>query len=121
MAALVVEARTILSCEDVIARAVQFFSNEKWVPTTQSSRIATFQARAPISCLLVGLTIIGFLCFIVPGIILYIFVIRRAMQFQNLIVSASPISTGANVNITYPDHAANLVKRFVELLPNQWV
>jgi len=117
MADLVAAAQTSLGAEDVMVRAVQFFTNEKWRPTTQSGRVATFQGRPPIPWGYILLTIIAFLCFIVPGIILYILLIRKMMQFQNLTVSASPASGRTDVNVTHPKHAKKLVDRFIALLP----
>lgn len=45
MADVVKEGRTSLSAEDVIIRAVQFFSTENWRPTSQTVRAATFQGK----------------------------------------------------------------------------
>ena len=117
MADLVATAQTSLGAEDVIVRAVQFFTNEKWRPQTQSGRIATFQGRPPIPMGHIFLTIIGLIFFIVPGIILYILLIRKVIRFQNLVVTVSPAKAGTDVNITYPKHAKKLVDRFMGLLP----
>ena len=48
MADLVDEAQTTLAPQEVISRAVQFFTTEKWRATTQSDRIATFEGKPPI-------------------------------------------------------------------------
>jgi hypothetical protein len=116
MADLVATAQTTLGSEEVIVRAVQFFTNEKWRPQTQSARIATFQGRPPIPIGSIILMIVFVWTVIVP-IIMYINVIRKVIRFQNLVVTANPSKSGADVTITYPKHAAKLVKRFTELLP----
>jgi len=118
MADLVATRQTTLPGEEVIVRAVQFFTNEKWRPQTQSERIATFMGRPPIPWGLLLLTIIGFICFIVPGVIMYILVVRRMIRFQNLVVTVSPAKAGTDVNVTYPKHAKKLVDRFMGLLPS---
>ncbi len=117
MADLVATAQTSLGAEDVIVRAVQFFTNEKWRPQTQSARIATFQGKPPIPVGLIFLTIIGLIFFIVPGIILYILLVRKVTRFQNLVVTANPVKLASEVTVTYPKHAKKLVDRFVGLLP----
>jgi hypothetical protein len=66
MAALVANKKTSLSAEDVIVRAVQFFSPEKWRATSQSGRAATFQGKPRIPWFMVLLTIIGFAMCVVP-------------------------------------------------------
>ncbi len=117
MADLVANAQTSLGAEDVIVRAVQFFTNEKWRPQTQSGRIATFQGRPPVPVGLIFLTIVGFIFFIVPGIILYILLVRKVIRFQNLVVTANPIKSISEVTVTYPQHAKKLVDRFMGILP----
>ncbi len=116
MADLVASAQTTLGSEDVIVRAVQFFTNEKWKPQTQSARIATFQGRPPIPIGSIILMIVFIETIIVP-VIMYIMIIRKAMRFQNLVMTANPSKSGADVTVTYPKHAKKLVNRFMELLP----
>jgi len=116
-AGLVLSSHTILPCEEVIMRAVQFFTGEKWRPQTQSARIATFVGRPPIPWGLIFLMIIGFICAIIPGIIIYVVVIRRVIRFQNIVVTANPITSGTEVVVTYPSHAKKMASRFLDLLP----
>jgi hypothetical protein len=116
-AGLVLSLHTILPCEEVILRAVPFFTGEKWRPQTQSARIATFVGRPPIPWGLIFLMIIGFLFFILPGIIIYVVVIRRVIRFQNIVVTANPIAQGTEVVVTYPSHAKKMASRFLGLLP----
>ena len=66
MADIVKSVQTSLAAEEVIVRAVQFFTTENWRPTTQSSRTATFQSKPPIPWLWLLLTILGFVACIVP-------------------------------------------------------
>jgi hypothetical protein len=117
MADLVANAKTALPGEDVIVRAVQYFTNERWRTQSQSPRIATFVGRPKIPFGLLFLTLIGFFFFIVPGIIMYILVIRRVIRFQNIVVTVTPIAGGTEVVITYPKPAHKLANGFLGVLP----
>lgn len=118
MADLILNKQTSLSGEEVITRAVQFFSTEKWRATTQSTRSATFQGRPPIPWFMLLLTIIGYFCCLVPGIIMYFLVIKKLRQFQNLVVTAAPLSRGTEVTVTYPSHSKKMAQRFLNALPD---
>ena len=117
MADSVLNKQTHLSGEEVITRAVQFFSTESWRTTSQSARAATFEGRPPIPWFMLLCTIIGYLCCIVPGIIMYIAVIKKMRRFQNLVVTVTPITSATEVVVTYPSHAKKLAERFLASLP----
>lgn len=117
MSDLVTNGRTSLSSEEVIVRAVQYFSTQKWRATSQSTRIATFEGKPPIPWFMLLLTIIGFLCCLVPGIIMYIMVIRKVYRFHNIVVTANPITNGTDVSVSYPKNAGKLVDGFLSALP----
>jgi hypothetical protein len=117
MADTVTQGRTSLSAEDVIVRAVQYFATTNWRPTSQSVRTATFQGKPPIPWFMMLLTIVGFLACLVPGIIMYIMVIKKMLRFQNLVVTANPIAGGTEVIVQYPDAAGKLAAKFLEALP----
>jgi len=117
MADAVINSKTSLSSEEVIVRAVQFFSTEKWRATTQSGRVVTFQGRPPIPVMMIIFTVIGFLFCIIPGIIMYFMVIRKVIRFQNLVVTANPIAGGTEVSISHPGGSSALVKRYINALP----
>lgn len=117
MADSVLTKQTNLSGEEAITRAVQFFSTENWRATTQSARSATFQGKPPIPWSMILFTIIGYICCVVPGVILYVMVIKKMRRFQNLVVTATPMSKGTEVVVTYPDHAKKLAGRFLDALP----
>jgi len=108
---------TSLPSEEVIVRAVQFFSTEKFRCSGQSGRTATFDGRPPIPWFLLLLTVLGFLFFVVPGIIMYILVIRKVRRFHNLVVTASPVPGGTEVSISHPGWAAKQAQRFMQSLP----
>lgn len=108
--------KTSLSAEEVIVRAVQFFSTEKFKATSQSGRTATFEGRPSIPWGMLLLTILGFIFCIVPGVIMYIMVIRKMYRFYSLVVTVSPIPGGTEVSVTYPDFAGKLVPRFLAAL-----
>jgi len=117
MADFVANAKTTLPGEDVIVRAIQFFTNERWRAQSQSSRVATFVGRPKIPVGLIFLTVFAFFMFVVPGILMYILVIRRVIRFQNIVVTTTPIAVGTDVIVTYPKLATKLVSRFVSALP----
>lgn len=117
MADMVTNGRTSLSAEEVIVRAVQYFSTERWKATSQSARTATFEGKPPIPWFMLLLTILGFLACIVPGIIMYVMVIRKMYRFVNLVVTANPITNGTEVSVSHPKTAEKLVSRFLTALP----
>jgi hypothetical protein len=55
---------------------------------------------------------------LVPGIIMYLLVLRKMYRFYNLVVTANPIEGGTEVSITHPDWASKLVTRFFDALPH---
>lgn len=118
MADKVANGKTSLSAEEVIVRSVQFFSTSKFRATSQSGRTATFQGRPPIPWVMLILTIIGFMMCLVPGIIMYLMVLRKMYRFYNLVVTANPIGGGTEVSITHPDWASKLVTQFFGALPH---
>ena len=117
MANLVTKGKTTLDSKEVIVRSVQFFSTEKWRTKSQSDRIATFEGMPKIPWFLLFLTFLAFLAFIIPGLILWFLVIRKARKFQNLVVTANPIAEGTEVVVQHPKDAKRLVRRFVDALP----
>ena len=70
--------KTSLPPEEVIVRAVQFFTGERWRPQTQSARIATFIGRPRVGAMLWLATVLGLLFFVIPGLILYLVLVRKA-------------------------------------------
>ena len=117
MADVVAQGKTSLASEEVIVRAVQFFSTENWRPTGQSARTATFQGKPKIPWFMLLLTIVGFVACVVPGIIMYIMVIRKMYRFHNLVVTATPTPSGSEVVVQYPPPAEKLARRFLAALP----
>jgi len=118
MADLVLNRHTSLSSEETITRAIQFFATAKWKPTTQTSRAATFEGRPPLPWFMLLLTLIGFMACFVPGMIMYMMVIKKVRQFQNLVVTTTPAANGTDVVVMYPKSARNLADRFLNALPN---
>ncbi|HEY5044077.1 MAG TPA: hypothetical protein VIK53_19065 [Verrucomicrobiae bacterium] len=117
MADSILNKQTSLSGEEVITRAVQFFSTESWRTTSQSACAATFEGRPPIPWFMLLLTVIGYICCVIPGIIMYIAVIKKMRRFQNLVVTVTPMSKGTEVTVTHPGHAKKLAQRFLAALP----
>lgn len=117
MGSQVTTKKTTLPCDEVMTRAVQFFSTEKWRPTTQSGRTATFEGRIPIPWISMFITIVALMCLVIPGIICYFLLIKKLRRFQNLIVSSNPVTGGCEVAVSHPDYAMKLVARFMDGLP----
>jgi hypothetical protein len=117
MAEQIVSAKTNLAPEEVIIRAVQFFTGERWRPQTQSARIATFVGRPKVSLALWLATVAGLIFCVIPGIILYLVLIRKAYAFQNIVVTANPAPGGSEVVITHSPQVKDLVDRFLAALP----
>jgi hypothetical protein len=116
MAERVERKQTSLSSQDVMVRAVQYFTNTKWRTQTQSDRIATFVGRPPIPVLGILLTLV-LIPTVIGAIIAYIAVVRRAMQLQNIVVTANPNNKGAEVVVTFPKHTRKMVGQFLMSLP----
>ncbi len=119
MADLVLSVRTTLPIDDVMVGAVQFFTNEKWRAQSQAPRVTTFIGRPKIPWLLLFLTILGLLACFIPGIVMYFFVLRKAMALQNIVVTANPSAADCEVVVTFPAHARKLVDRFLAALPRK--
>lgn len=118
MADLVADKHTSLSPDDVVVRSVQFFTTGRWRAQSQSQRIATFVGRPPIPIGMLILTVIGFAFCIVPGIVFYVLAVRKAIQLQNIVVTANPASDGgSDVIVKHSKTAATLVRDFVNSLP----
>jgi len=131
MAQEVTSIKPTLPSEDVIVRAVQFFSNSRWRVQTQSSRVATFVALyswssfvggatlvvmgAMLSITLIGL-IFGF-PLMVLGFIILVIQKQRYRRAKDLIVTVNPLEKGSDVVITHSGAARKLVNQFVEALP----
>lgn len=118
MADLVVTRYTSLAPDDVMVRAVQFFTNENWRAQSQTNRVATFVGvpRIPWFQLLIALLLT--FCLVIPGLIYYILVIRKVRRLQNLVVTATPKQAGCDVVVTYPSHAQRYVSSFFAALPD---
>ncbi len=117
MADKVSNAKTSLSGEETITRAVQFFSTAKFRTSSQSPRAATFDGMPPIPWLMLLFTVLGFMLCVVPGIIMYFMAIRKLRRFQNLVVTANPIGGGTEVSVSHPAWAGKHVERFLKALP----
>jgi len=118
MADSILNKQTNLSGEEVITRAVQFFSTESWRPTSQSARTATFEGKPPIPWLLMLVTVGAYFCFVIPGVIMYFVVFKKMRRFQNLVVTVTPMNKGTEVLVTHPAQAKKLARRFLAALPD---
>jgi hypothetical protein len=119
MADLTATRSTTLPPEDVMVRAVQFFTNEKWRAQSQTNRVATFVGIARIPWFQILVAVILLACLIVPGVIYYYAVLLKMRRLQNIVVTTTPSSTGSEVVVTYPPHAQRLVDGFFAALPGE--
>lgn len=108
---------TTLGPDEAIMRSVQYFTTGKWRTQSQSQRIATFVGRPAVPVLYILLTIVGLIFCIVPGIIMYIIVIRKAIQLQNIVVTTNPTAGGTEVVVKHSSAAKKLVQEYLEALP----
>jgi hypothetical protein len=113
---LVINGKTSIPSDEVIIKAVQFFSTEKFVPTSRDGRIATFSGRPPIPWFMMLLTILGFFLCLLPGIIMYFIVIRKMLRFVQIVITANPVANGTEVIISYPKSAEKMANRFLAAL-----
>lgn len=112
MADLVVNSYAALPPEEVLVRAVQFFTNEKWRVQSQTNRIATFVGIGRVQWFQIVLAILLTMFLVVPGVIYYIVVISKMRRLQNIVVTTTPRDPGCLVVITYPTHAQKMVDAF---------
>jgi hypothetical protein len=119
MADLVATTSTALPPEEVMVRAVQFFTNENWRAQSQTNRIATFVGVPKIPWFRIALAILLMFCFIVPGVIYYMVVIAKLRRLQNIVVTTTPQELGCDVVATYPPYAQKLVDSFFAALPRR--
>ena len=118
MADLIVTRYTTLPSDEVLVRAVQFFTNENWRAQSQTNRITTFVGVPKIPWFQLMLAILLTFCFVIPGLIYYLLVIRKLRQLQNLVVTTTPKEAGCEVVVTYPSYAQRYVDSFFAALPD---
>jgi hypothetical protein len=117
MADLVVTRYTTLAPEEALVRAVQFFTNETWRAQSQTNRVATFVGVPKIPWFQIMLAVLLTFCFVIPGLIYYILVIRKLRHLQNIVVTTTPKQVGCDVVVTYPSYAQRYVDSFLGALP----
>lgn len=117
MADLTQTRNTTLPPDEVLVRAVQFFTNERWRAQSQTNRIATFvgMPRVPWGQILIAVALT--FCLVIPGVIYYLVVINKARRLQNIVVTTTPAEFGSSVVVTFPLHAQKLVDAFFASLP----
>lgn len=118
MADLVATTQTTLPPEEVMVRAVQFFTNEKWRAQSQTNRVATFVGVIKVPWIHLLLAVLLMFCLIVPGVIYYFLVIRKMRNLRNIVVTTTPKDAGAEVVVTYPADSQKMVDSFFAALPH---
>lgn len=118
MMELAASKKTRSSYEDVIVGAMEFFGAEDWRATDMTARTVVLRGRPPIPWYMLLLMTLGFLAFVVPGVVLYLLQVRKRYWFTSVVVTATPIAGGTEVVIEYASPAmAPLAERFVGNLP----
>jgi len=117
MADLTINISTTLPSDDVMVRAVQFFTNERWRAQSQNSRIATFVGvpKTPVVKILIMMFLLFF--FVFPGLIYYLIVVRSLRKLQNIVVTTTPGNGECYVLVSYPKDAQKIVDGFAAALP----
>ena len=106
---------TTLPPEEVLVRAVQFLTNERWRAQSQTNRIATFVGMARVSRTQIAVMLLLMMCGAIPGILYYFVVISKMRRLQNIVVTTTPRDTGCDVVVTYPAHAKKMVDAFIDV------
>ena len=109
--------KTTLSEEDVIKKAGQFFTDNRWAIREQFANGAAFKGRPAIPLRLIFLTMFGFLFFIIPGIIVYRALVKRVTRSQSILLRVKPIAGNSEVTIIYCKATGKLINKFQNLLP----
>ena len=109
---------TPLPPEEVLVRAVQFFTNERWRAQSQTNRIATFVGMGRVLWTQIVLALLLMMCFVIPGVIYYVVVIAKMRRLQNIVVTTTPRDAGCDVVVTYPSHAQKMVDAFFASIPS---
>lgn len=127
--------QTTLQSEEVILKAVHFFTDERYQVQTQAERTVIFAPRfelplgsiimfiggAILCATLVG-AIIGVPLLIIGAISVAKAKSRARGSRGALVITTTPIKEGAEITITHPPRAfrtSKLVKKFVETLPTK--
>jgi hypothetical protein len=117
MADLTATKGTSLPPEEVLVRAVQFFTTETWRAQSQTNRIATFVGVPKLPWIQLLIAGVLMACLIIPGVVYYVIVIKKARRLQNIVVTTTPREQGCDVVVSYPPTAAKLVENFFAALP----
>jgi hypothetical protein len=114
---LVRNLSTTLSPDEVMVRAVQFFTTERWRAQSQTNRIATFVGMPKVPLIKIIFLVVLTFFLVVPGLLYYLVVISKLRRMHNIVVTTTPDGSGCSVVITYPKHAQRMVDSFTAALP----
>jgi hypothetical protein len=108
---------TTASANEVLAAAADFFSAEHFAIEFRTERKVTFAGKPRFPRHILAVIVLGYVCLIVPGIVLQVLLDRRFRRFESLEVTATSAFPGADVNIVYPGWAWKHVRNFMMRLP----
>ena len=103
--------------EEILVTAVQFFTSERFATSSQTTRNVTFTGKPGFPCGMLILVALGYLFFIIPGLILQFTLVRKLHKLHNLVVTVTPAGAVTEVSISYPSWASSQVKKFMGSLP----
>src|ERR1700739_2058459 len=106
-----------LEGREVVTRAIHFFTDDRWQLKSQTDHTITFPGNAPTPWFLIIMTVIGYLFFILPGLIMTYMIRAKLRKFQNIVLSVSPADGGTNVSATCSKKANGIVRKFLATLP----
>jgi hypothetical protein len=108
---------TTASATEVLAAASDFFAAERFAIGMRTERKVTFAGKPRFPRHILALIVLGYLCLIVPGIVLQLFWDRRFRRLESVEVTVASAFPGTDVSIVYPGWAWKYVRNFMTRLP----
>lgn len=118
MACHTIATSTTASPEEILTAAVHYFASERFTTTSRTSRNVTFAGRPEFPRGMIAIVALGYVCFIVPGIILQFTLVRKLSKPHSLVVTVSPAPPHTAVHINYPGWLSCQVRQFIVGLPH---
>lgn len=104
---------TAMKPADVMVRAVQFFTAERWRVQSQNGSIATFIGMPKLHWLQMSLAVLLTLCLVIPGVIYYTVALRKQRREQSIAVTTNPRGERCLVMVTYPPGTEKMMTSFL--------
>ena len=117
MADLTSACRTPLSGGEVLNRAVAFFSSYGWRVRQSSIDSHFLLLRKGIGWKLQMLLVLGFMCVVIPGMVLYWWLVKRSAPIRQIRFAVTVVDRGSELVVTFPRKWRRLVDLFMDSLP----